>query len=113
MGHSLTGTVPGADALKWHEGVSITLEWANDTPWVVIDPTPVIEGVEPENAPIAADFVRGRTVQRYNQALNGLIAFWTSLLAGDRDLSALAIASGVDATFRLGTVNAYSRRVGA
>lgn len=112
VGSALSGTVAGS-TLKWHEGLSISLEWASDTPWVVIDPTTVIEGVESENAFIAAEFVRERTVTRYNRTLNQLIAFWTSLLSSDGTLCALAIGDGVDATFKLGNVNAYSRRAGA
>lgn len=110
---SLSGAVPGASAVKWHEGVAITLDWANETPWLLVDPTPVAEGVDHESAPAVAEFVRERTVRRYNLALNDLIVFWTSLLSSDREMRALAIGDGVDATFRIGNVNAFTRRAGA
>jgi len=108
---SIEGTVPGHHALKWREGIALRLEWADDRPWVLIEPRCVFDGITDQNRGAAADFSRERTVRRYNRLLNGLIQFWALLLAGDgKELRALGIADGVDAVFKLSATTAFSRR---
>ena len=110
----LAGRVKGMPELRWHEGVGIRLEWADDRLWLLIEPRTVFEGITVGNKAIAADFARERTVKRYNRQLNGLVGFWAKFLAGDGgDLQSLCIGDGVDAVFRLGADTAFSRRSGA
>lgn len=108
---TLSGTVGD---LTWREGVSARLDWADDRLWLVVDPCIVFDGMTEANRTTAADFARERTVKRYNRQLNGLIACWSELLAGQgEDLRALATGDGVDAVFKLSSQNGFSRRVGA
>jgi NAD-dependent SIR2 family protein deacetylase len=110
----LEGTVRNFPDLKWHEGVGIRLDWADERLWLLIEPRTVFEGITDENRSVAADFARERTVKRYNRQLNSLIAFWATHLAGDgSDLRTFGIGDGVDAVFRLSAETAFSRRSGA
>jgi len=109
---SLKGVV-GNSGLRWHEGICLRLEWADERLWLLIEPRTVFEGIDNENRASAASFARERTVKRYNRQLNDLIDFWTRLLAGNGSkISALGITEGVDAGFALSTTNGFSRRVG-
>lgn len=109
---SLTGTVGKSD-LRWHEGIGLRLDWADEKLWILIEPRTVFEGINDDNKATAASFVLERTVKRYNRQLNDLIHFWTNFLAGDgKTISSLGIAEGVDASFALSTTNGFSRRIG-
>jgi SIR2-like domain len=111
IGGPLRGNVPGIVDLNWSEGVAIRLDWADDRQWLVFEPRIVFEGKTKENAGAAADFGRERTVKRYNRQLNDLFGFWAGVLAGDgQPINALGIADGVDASFRISSDTAYSRR---
>lgn len=97
--------------IRWHEGVSIRLEWAADQLWLVFDPTTVFSELTEEARAAAADFGRERTVARYNRQLDRLIDFWAGFLGGDgQPLRSLNITDGVDAVFELGTRTGFSRR---
>ena len=102
----------GADGeIRWHEGLSIRLEWSQDRLWLVFNPRTVFEGVTDDNKAVAADFGRERTVRRYNSQLNGLLDFWSRYLGeAQEDLRAFGIGDGVDAAFRIGSTTAFSRR---
>jgi hypothetical protein len=107
----LSGTVPGVGELRWFEGLEVRLEWADDRLWLLLEPKTVCDGARADNKAVAADFARERTVKRYNRDLNRLIDFWARALSGTGDtIRAFGIADGVDATFRLGTDTAYSRK---
>jgi hypothetical protein len=109
----LTGTVTSNSELRWHEGVGIRLDWADERLWVLIEPRIVFEGINEENRGVAADFSRERSVKRYNRQLNALIAFWAKRIAADgSELRAFGIGDGVDAVFRLSGDTAFSRRAG-
>lgn len=111
VGSELHGPVPGIPDLSWSEGVAIRLDWADDRLWLVFEPRIVFEGKTQENAAAAADLGRERTVRRYNRQLNDLFGFWADLLVGEGEpLSALGIGDGVDATFRISSETAYSKR---
>ncbi|MBB2780284.1 UNVERIFIED_ORG: hypothetical protein GGE55_001666 [Rhizobium esperanzae] len=111
---SLQGNVPDHPGLAWREGVSIRIDWADERPWVLIEPRLVFEGRDQANSRAATDFARERTVRRYNGVLNKLISFWADRLANDgRRLRALGVSSGVEAEFILSNVTAFSRRIGA
>jgi NAD-dependent SIR2 family protein deacetylase len=108
----ISGAVKAHPELKWHEGVSLRLDWANDRLWLLLEPRIVFDGMAQDNKAIAADFARERTVKRYNRPLNQLIDFWAGLLAGDgSDLRSLGIGDGVDAVFRLSSDTAFSWRM--
>ncbi len=107
----LSGMVTGHPELRWREGISARLDWADDQLWLLFEPRVVFDGITNENKVAAADFARERTVKRYNRQLNDLIGFWATLLAGDGgDLRALGIGAGVDAAFRLSSDTGFSRR---
>ena len=79
--------------------------------WVVFNPRTVFEGVTDDNKAVAADFGRERTVRRYNSQLNALLDFWSRYLGEAQEgLRAFGIGDGVDATFRIGSTTAFSRR---
>jgi SIR2-like domain len=108
---TLTGKVKAGLDIKWHEGVGVRLDWANDRLWLMIEPRIVFSGITADDKAIAADFARERTVRRYNRQLNSLIGFWSKAIARDgSELRALSIGNGVDAVFRLDSNTAYSRR---
>lgn len=110
----LSGTVEHQAGLRWREGISVRLDWADERLWLLIEPRTVFEGITEENKALAADFGRERTVKRYNKKVNDLIAFWSTLLAGNgSDIRPLAIGDGVDAVFQLSPDNAFSRRASA
>ena len=108
---TMGGELGAAGEIRWYEGISTRLEWLGDRLWLVFNPRTVLEGVSEENKAIAADFARERTVRRYNRQLNDLLSFWSHYLGKEHEaLSALGMADGVDATFRIGSTTAFSRR---
>lgn len=108
----LDGTVENHADLKWHEGITVRLDWANNQLWLLIESRIIFEGVTDENKSAAASFSRERTVQRYNRKLNQLIEFWTRHLAGnDDEIRALDVGDGIDAAFQLSSVTGFSRRI--
>jgi hypothetical protein len=106
----LEGSVPRHPELRWREGVSTRLEWADDRLWLLFDPCTVFDGIADANKAAAADFARERTVRRYNRQLNDLLAFWAAHLPGGAELRAFGIGDGIDAVFRLSPDTAFSRR---
>jgi hypothetical protein len=96
--------------LRWREGISTRLDWADDRLWLLIDPCTVFDGIDDTNKAFAADFSRERTVRRYNRQLNDLLSFWTLHLAGDEELRVFGVGDGIDAVFRLSPDTAFSRR---
>ena len=108
---SLGGTVARHPELSWREGLGIRLDWADERLWLLLEPRTVFEGITQANRTAATDFARERTIRRYNQTLNALLSFWSTLFASpQRDVLALGINAGVDAAFRLGDTTAYSGR---
>jgi hypothetical protein len=107
----LAGTVPDHPELRWREGISTRLDWADDRLWLLIDPCTVFDGIDDTNKAFAADFARERTVRRYNRQLNDLLAFWAGYLAQDEgEMRAFTIGDGIDAVFRLSSDTAFSWR---
>jgi hypothetical protein len=108
----LSGIVPKHSELTWHEGIGITLGWADDKLWLLFAPRIIIEGISDVNRAAATDFSRERTVKRYNQTLNSIIDFWAKLLSSDnKDIYALNVSTGVDAIFKFAPVTAFSYRL--
>ncbi len=111
---TLSGTVPGHAGLRWREGISARLDWADNRLWLLAEPRTVFDGMTPENRAAAGAFARERSVKRYNRQLNDLVAFWAAALSGGgAELRALGIGDGVDAVFGLGAVTGFSRRARA
>ena len=111
---TLAGNVSGHPELKWHEGIGIRLDWADDRLWLLFEPRTIFEGISTLNRSVAADFARERTIKRYNRQLNSLLEFWSDQLAqGESDLRAFAIGDGIDAVFRVSAITGFSRRSGA
>jgi hypothetical protein len=110
---ALTGAVTGYPDLRWHAGIGIRLDWADERLWVLIEPRTVFEGITEDNRGVAADFARERSVKRYNRQLNSLVALWAKYVAGTcSELRAFGTGDGVDAVFRLSGDTAFSKRAG-
>ena len=108
----LTGIIKGNLELRWHEGLTVRLDWADDRLWLLVEPLTVFEGITDENKAVAADFARERTISRYNSVLNDLIDFWAYHLSQDEnEMQALNTSHGVDATFRISPVTCFSKRI--
>ncbi|MDD9985814.1 MAG: SIR2 family protein [Spirochaetaceae bacterium] len=108
---TLTGVVAHSPDLRWHEGITVRLGWANDQLWLLVEPRTVFSSITEANRKAAADFARERTVRRYNSVLNALFDFWAHHLSqDDSDMRALNTHDGIDAVFQLSSVTAFSRR---
>ena len=108
----LTGIIEGNLELRWYEGLTARLDWADDRLWLLVEPHTVFEGITEDNKAVAADFARERTVRRYNPVLNDLIDFWAHHLSqNENDMQALNTSQGVDATFRISPVTCFSKRI--
>jgi hypothetical protein len=106
----LTGSVLGHPDLRWREGVSTRLDWADNRLWLLIDPCTVFDDIDDTNKALAADFARERTVRRYNRQLNDLLGFWAEYLAQSGELRAFGTGDGIDAVFLLSPDTAFSWR---
>lgn len=109
---SLVGTVQGT-TLPWAEAVEISLEAHLDRLWLVFEPTTwaakVLNDDRARNKRMTS--IKERGVRRYNAESNQLIAVWSAILGSTAPISSFGIASsdGVDASFEVGTTNAFSR----
>ena len=109
---TLTGVVDGNPDLRWWEGITARLDWANNRLWLLIEPRTVFEDITDENKMLASDFARERTIKRYNHVLNDLIDFWAHHLSqNEKEICAFNKSHGVDAVFRLSSVTCFSNRI--
>ena len=107
----LIGVVGGNPELRWREGITVRLDWANDQVWLLFDPCTVFEGVTDDNRAAAVDLARERSVRRYNKKTNDLIDFWARHLSqGESEMRAFNTGSGIDAVFRLSSLTGFSWR---
>lgn len=110
---AITGTV-GGTGLTWCEAVEIRLEYRLDRLWLLLDPTIAILRAADEPLPEQArEFIRERQATRYNRRANELLDAWRDVLFGDEEeavFRAFGLSDGVDATFKLGRVTAFSYR---
>jgi hypothetical protein len=108
-----TGTVAGT-GLGWCEAVEIRLEYRLDKLWLLLDPTIAVLPPADEALPEQAkEFIRERQATRYNRQANDMLDAWRDVLFGDEQESvfrAFGLSDGVDATFKLGRVTAFSYR---
>jgi len=107
----IEGRVDGVPGLAWREGIAVSLEWADDRLWLLVEPRTVFVGIDDANRARASDFARERVVKRYNRQLNELVSFWAQVLAGDGgEVRAFAKGDGVDAVFSVGLDTGFSWR---
>jgi len=109
----ITGTI-GATRLKWAEAVRIRVEFKLERLWLLIEPTVWSEKTEDITAQdIAKEFIRNRSVTRYNKQWSDLLDAWSEVLLGkgpDITLKALGITTGIDAEFTIMKQSGFSRR---
>jgi hypothetical protein len=108
---SLIGTIPKT-TLAWAEGVEIQLEWHNGQPWLVFDPVVwAAPSADEEQRNTRLAWLKNRTAPRYNRAWNSLFEAWSAILAGPGAVTLYGIpeADGLDATFELEAITAFSR----
>ena len=108
----LTGKLKDSK-LEWWECLALHLDFHYDRLWLLIEPRLWFERSEDVNAMSeAADFGRERFARRYNREWNALFDAWIEVLLTGRDdgrVTALGIADGIDASFRVGRTTAFSR----
>jgi hypothetical protein len=121
---SLGGVVPKT-ALTWAEAVALSIERRNGSWWLLTVPEIWIS--PPATAPTdenraqrradqaaAAEFTRNRRATRYNKNVNAILDAWVRLLCGGRGPREvrtwnLGNSDGVDPTFEIGGLTAFSR----
>src|SRR5581483_5329376 len=118
-GGSIDGTVPNV-GVPFAEAIRMRLEWRLDRWWCVFDPYTWVD-VRGDDRPgaggavdAAADFRRERWAARYNRAWSQILGAWAGLLAPDEPATTVRAVGvrddpGVEATFSIGTVTAWSR----
>jgi len=101
--------------IEWTEACELKLDYRLDRLWLLIDPTVVILGnreLDQTQRAVAKEFVRQRTLTRYNQQYNSLLSGWIEVLLGDGQdpikLVSLGIGDGIDASFEISRITGYS-----
>ena len=108
----ISGSTGDQHRVRWHEGIGVRLEWAQDRLWLLMEPRTVFDSIDDKSRYGAAEFASMRTAERYNRKLNAVMEFWIRWLLEDGgEFSALGVSEGVDAVFRLSSRTAFSRRV--
>jgi NAD-dependent SIR2 family protein deacetylase len=112
----LAGTIPKT-SVEWSEALKIKLDYQLGRLWLLVEPM-IYRGnaVDSEQRRAANDFIRERLATRYNRQWNSLIEAWLILLMGQRpeiQLRAFGIDDGIDASFTLTRITAFSRRNGS
>jgi len=109
----LAGKIPKT-SVKWSEALSVKLDYQLNRLWLLFEPTIYFENVSDiAQRHMAADFVRERLAARYNRQWNALIEAWLVLIMNDQreiTLRAFGIEDGIDASFILSRITAFSRR---
>ena len=112
---STAGAIKNSD-FTWSEAIRFRLEHRLDQLWLLVEPTIWVSPLEEYTQPPAPvrDFVRARLAARYNPIWNALLDAWSHILTDGTDdpaeLRAFGIDDGLDASFRLGRVTAFSAR---
>jgi hypothetical protein len=110
---SLSGTIPGTE-ISWTEALRFKLDYQLGRLWVLIEPTIRYDEItNTDERYIAADFVRERLATRYNRQWNALMDAWITLIVGSHQelqISAFGISDGIDASFSIGRITAFSSR---
>ncbi len=111
--NTITGRVPGLLGVTWAEAVSIHLEDWGDSLWVLLRPDIWIKPLARRQE--ARDFLRQRSLKRYNKRSFRLLDAWIKILLGSLGHgNVVEVACFQDSTygaaFEIGTRSAYSRR---
>jgi hypothetical protein len=106
----ISGTLPKINA-TWAEAVSIHLEARNGTPYLLLEPEIWISPLSKRED--ATEFIKARTLKRYNQQSYRILDAWIEILLGrvpggeDATLTAF-VADDHSATFKVCSRTAYS-----
>lgn len=110
---SLTGAVPGTST-RCRPVLDVRLDIRFDRPWLLMEPSISIDDpVADSDREKGRDYVREQRAKIYNRNHSALLDAWIDLLFGGSDdlkTSALGIADGLDASFTISRVSAFSRR---
>lgn len=111
--NALIGTIPRTQ-LKWAEAVWIKLEYWLGRLWLLIEPTIWVERTEDDNLfSQSREFIRERLAGRFNPKWNEIVEAWSHIITNGQqqnEVKAFGIADGVDASFTISAVTAFSRR---
>ncbi|MCL4543145.1 MAG: SIR2 family protein [Chloroflexi bacterium] len=109
----MTGTVPGS-GLGWSEAARLRLEYRLDRIFLLFEPTVWVEHADDDSyALVTKEFVRERLATRYNRVWNQLLEAWAEIIVPDaqeRTVRAFGVSDGVDASFTISKITAFSRR---
>jgi SIR2-like domain len=109
----LKGAIPGT-SVDWAEALRLRLDYRLERLWLVVEPTIYFgDSEEKEQRYKAASFVREKLAVRYNRQWNSMLDAWIAFLLGDEQevcFNTFDISDGLDASFRLTRVTAFSRR---
>jgi len=110
---ALTGTVPRT-TVGWAEAAQLRLDFKLDRLWLLVEPRLWVEGTDNEGESAAArEFRRERLARRYNSTWNTILEAWVHMIVGaaeEGELRAFGIGDGIDASFRIGKITAFSWR---
>lgn len=105
----------GDTGVEWTEACELSLDYRLGRFWLLLEPTVLIlNGHELDQTvfSVAKEFVRQRTVARYNQQYNSILVGWIKLLLGEGRaairLTSLNISDGIDATFEISPITGFS-----
>lgn len=118
----VTGTIPGTQ-LRWSEGITFRLDFRLNRLWLLFEPAVWVDRTGDGRGGDGAEdaghderiklFVQRRHASRFNSMWNGVLDAWSHVLAGGQDVSTLrsfGISDGLDATFTISRITAFSRR---
>lgn len=110
----LAGTIPDT-TLQWSEALIVKLDFRLAWLWCLMEPTIYVPPGDrtPQQQEHVESFRRERAAARYNRQWNALLDAWASLLVGSApevELQAFGTDEGVDASFSLVRITAFSRR---
>jgi NAD-dependent SIR2 family protein deacetylase len=111
----LAGTVPTTN-LEWAEAAWIRLEYRLGRLWLLIEPTIWVEPtLDDQVFAETREFIRKRLAGRFNQKWNEMIDAWSQIITNGEqqtEIRAFGIGDGVDATFVVSSITAFSWREG-
>ncbi len=108
----LTGHVPACN-FTYNEGIQIRIEQIVDQWWCVFEPFTHVEIPETaDNYNYIKDWRRERWANRFNATWHSILSAWANIIAGDgATIHAIGLQneSGIDASFQLSPITAWSR----
>ena len=97
----------------WTEAIELHLEYRLDRVWLLLEPTLYVDARGEPLPDSTKEFIRSRLAGRFNRTWNQLLDAWRDVLLGgeaEREFRAFGISDGIDASFVIGSVTAFSRR---